>query len=280
MTWTKIIIDVAEKDKEWLVAELVDRGVEAFEEEDERLILWLADSMDMDPFALFLESLLKEDRIRSWSRESVEDQNWNRTWEESIEPQEIGPFFIHPTWSRAAVPESRTPLAIDPKMAFGTGYHATTHLILQWLPEVAGEEVKRMLDAGTGTGILAIAALKLGAGRATGFDLDPWSVENAIENRVLNGVEDRFNVLEGDLSVVPEDQEYELIVANINRNVLLGMVSELTQRLKPNGVLLLSGLLDRDEEAMRGALADLDVVVREVRQRQEWIAMRVERAQG
>lgn len=275
MIWSKITIDVPTRLQELLLAELVEWGIPSLEEEEGRLIVWLDENADRSGLEKWLESWGKPAGILTWTVEPVEEQNWNRVWEESLKPLEIGPFFIQPTWSSIPPPEGRIELKIDPKMAFGTGYHATTHLILSWLPELADSSVDRLLDAGTGTGILAIAALKLGVREATGFDLDPWSVQNARENRVLNGVKDAFQVLEGDLQVVPNDRTFDLVVANINRNVLTDMLPDLLARTKVNGTLLLSGLLDRDESWMREVLEREGENVDEVRRREEWIALHV-----
>ena len=130
-------------------------------------------------------------------------------------------------------------------MAFGTGYHATTRVMLEWLPEVI-EEGDKVLDAGTGTGILAIAALKLGAKSAFGFDIDEWSETNAHENILLNEVEN-FDVKLGSTEVIPEGEKYDVILANINRNALIDLVPVLLTFLNEGGKLLLSGLLEEDE---------------------------------
>ncbi|MEX1211766.1 MAG: 50S ribosomal protein L11 methyltransferase [Balneolaceae bacterium] len=276
MIWSKIIIDVLPDEQDLLVADLVEWGATAFEEEEGTLTLWLDENGDRQG----LENLLGEWESKrgalTWRVEPVEDQNWNRQWEESIQPLEIGPFFIHPTWSSAAVPDGRIEITIDPKMAFGTGYHETTHLILSWLPDMASGSVENLLDAGTGTGLLAIAALKLGVQHAIGFDIDPWSVRNAQENRVLNDVEAFFEVFEGDEHVIPEGIKFDRVVANINRNVLTDMIPALVARTREGGMLLLSGLLDRDESWMREALEREGQQVAEIRRRGEWIALRID----
>lgn len=275
MIWNKITIDVPSDDQEILLADLVEWGVKALEEEDGRLIVWLDENADSKGLEQLLESWESSEGAISWTVISVEEQNWNRQWEESLKPLEIGPFFIHPTWSDVELPNDRIEIKIDPKMAFGTGYHATTHLILSWLPELADSSVRDLLDAGTGTGLLAIAALKLGVQQAIGFDLDPWSVQNALENRELNGVAEMFEVLEGDQSVIPPGMTFDLVVANINRNVLTDMIPELLGHTRAGGTVLLSGLLDRDESGMREVLERKGLQVDEVRRREEWIALRI-----
>lgn len=273
--WSKITIIVSNADQERLLAELVEWGVQALEEVEGGWIVWLDEEEKYAGLIHLLESWESPDGALSWTVEPVEDRNWNQQWEQSLKPLEIGPFFIHPTWSTVDIPKDRIELRIDPKMAFGTGYHATTHLILSWLPELVDSSVEQVLDAGTGTGLLAIAALKSGVRQAIGFDVDPVSVENALENGELNGVKDRFEVLEGDQTVVPPGKVFDLVVANINRNVLTEMIPDLLNHTRVGGTLLLSGLLDRDEAWMREALERAGQTVDEVRQREEWIALRV-----
>ncbi|HBQ58115.1 MAG TPA: 50S ribosomal protein L11 methyltransferase, partial [Balneolaceae bacterium] len=179
---------------------------------------------------------------------------------------------VHPTWS--ASPDDigdKIELMIDPKMAFGTGYHATTRVMLEWLPEVISEN-EEVLDAGTGTGILAIAALKSGARSAFGFDVDEWSETNAYENILLNQVEN-FEVKLGSTEVIPEGNKYDVILANINRNTLIELLPELTEFLKEDGKLLLSGLLEEDEEVMLKQPAVQKFTHVGTRQHKEWIAI-------
>jgi ribosomal protein L11 methyltransferase len=146
--------------------------------------------------------------------------------------------------------------------------HESTRLVLRFLPAlVRGGE--RVLDAGTGTGVLAIAALKLGADSAVGFDIDPWAQVNAVENALLNGVGDRFEVREGSLDTVPEDG-FDLVLANINRNALLGMLPGLAAKLADGGRLVLAGLLQTDRETMREAIRDAGLALYDEAAEGEW----------
>jgi ribosomal protein L11 methyltransferase len=162
-------------------------------------------------------------------------------------------------------------LIIDPKMAFGTGYHATTRLLLEWLPEVISLN-DTVLDAGTGTGILALGALKLGAASAFGFDIDEWSEDNARENMILNQIEN-LEVKLGSVDIIPMGAQYDVIVANINRNALLELIPILTNYLKEDGKMLLSGLLVEDESKIKSITKKEHLLHVGTRQEQEWIAM-------
>jgi ribosomal protein L11 methyltransferase len=178
-------------------------------------------------------------------------KNWNAVWEDTLSPIRAGPFLICPT--SVDVPPSHTDatvLHIDPEMSFGTGHHATTRLVLQLLANVLtpGDQV---LDVGTGTGVLAIAACRAGAAAALGVDTNPDAARNARENVRKNGVEDCVTVQEGSMEVVP-DTRYDLVTANINRRALLELMMDLRSRLAPGGSLLLSGVL----QAQRNSVLD------------------------
>jgi ribosomal protein L11 methyltransferase len=179
-------------------------------------------------------------------------KNWNAVWEDTLSPIRAGPFLICPT--SVDVPPSHTDatvLHIDPEMSFGTGHHATTRLALQLLANVLTPG-DRMLDVGTGTGVLAIAACRAGAAAALGVDTNPDAVRNACENVRKNGVEDCVTVLEGSMEVVP-DTRYDLVTANITRRVLLELMMDLRSRLAPGGSLLLSGVLQAQRDSVLDA---------------------------
>lgn len=236
--------------QEYAVAELSDLDFDTFLQEDDCLKAYVPASKWND---------VKREQVERWMAANapgaeleervVEPENWNRKWEETIQPIVVGPFLVKPTW--AGVPpgeEDKILLEIDPKMSFGTGYHESTRLALRFLPE-AVHEGDKVLDAGTGTGILAIAAVKLGAGSVIAFDIDEWAQENAVENLYLNGVADRITFREGGLEVVPE-AGFDLILANIQLNVLLEMVPDFARKIRPGGRLVLAGLLREQREPM------------------------------
>ncbi|MFN1833775.1 50S ribosomal protein L11 methyltransferase [Balneola sp. MJW-20] len=259
--------------QEYLIADLFDMDFEGFEQLDNKLIATIPaarfDDMKREELERILISYGQNFLIEK--EEILGEQNWNEEWEKTIQPQQIGDFYVHPTWSSSESTEGLTDLIIDPKLAFGTGYHPTTRLILKLLPGFI-EEGDKVLDAGTGTGILGIAALKIGASEVLGFDIDEWSRTNATENILLNEVEN-FEVKLGSVETIPQDEEYDLILANINRNALTEMIPDLLEHLKSNGYLILSGLLKEDEEYIKklDALADLSLLV--TKSEDEWIAM-------
>lgn len=203
-------------------------------------------------------------------------QNWNAEWEKTITPIRVTDrIVIAPSWHQPEAGPEDVVLTIDPKMSFGTGYHETTRLMLRLLQDRVCPGFS-VLDVGTGTGVLAIAALRLGAGWAIGCDIDPWSIENARENGTVNGVAGRFTIVEGEISAVPREP-YDLVLANIQLNVIAPILGEIRERCAPDGFILLAGLLLRDEEEIRSLLRSHALEVVERRAENEWVAFAVRR---
>jgi ribosomal protein L11 methyltransferase len=242
----EVIIPAPDDLQEYLIAELLDLDFEGFVQDDDSIRAYIPPPRWDDYTRELVEQWLHAHGILKPIQERVvAPENWNRTWEETIQPVTVDRFLIKPTW--AEIPpgeEHRILLEIDPKMSFGTGYHETTRLMLRLLPAIV-RPGDRVLDAGTGTGVLAIAALKLGADKAVGFDIDEWAFDNASENALINGVSDRFEVRVGGVEVVSE-ASVDVILANINLNVLLDMMPFFRSKLPPGGRLILSGVLRTD----------------------------------
>lgn len=244
MNYIKLEILIPSAYQEFLIAELLDRDFEGFEQEDDRLLAYIPQERFSDVYREEIEQWLSAQRVECYimNEEVEEPRDYNEEWEQTIRPQTIGRFYVRPTWIPTPAAGDKILIEIDPKMAFGTGYHETTRLMLRLMPEYVKKGI-RVLDVGTGTGILSIAALKIGAHSAFGFDIDEWSFENATENAMLNGVSDHYLVRRGSFELVAPDDEYDLILANVNRNAILSMAAQFTHHLKKGGVVLLSGLL-------------------------------------
>lgn len=262
---------------EFFIAELMDLDFYGFEQFDDKLVAYIEKKRFNDSNREYLEQLIAAysgDSIMEF--EDIPEQNWNETWEQTIQPQRIGKFLVKPTWSTEIPDDDEILLEIDPKMSFGTGYHATTRLMLQQIQTVEIDG-KTVLDAGTGTGILAIAAIKLGAKKTVGFDIDTWSRDNALENTFLNGVDHSIEIRHGGIETIDDQEDFDLILANINRNVLLDMIPSLVKYTKEGGIICLSGLLHKDEDTIRNTLSELPVEVTDVEQEEEWILIQIKK---
>ena len=198
----------------------------------------------------------------------VREEDWQNSWKQYYHAMDIGRrLAIVPSWERYDT--DRTVITLDPGMAFGTGTHETTALCLEVLDEViAGGE--RVLDIGTGSGILAIAALKLGAAAAEGVDIDPMCVRTAGENAALNGVADRLTVLVGDLSDKATGT-YDVICANIVANAIKALAPSAAPLLKEGGVFMASGVIDEREAEVAAALEAAGFTLTETKRKNGWV---------
>ena len=178
------------------------------------------------------------------------DQDWGEAWKRGLTPLSIGRAFVRPSWIDAPTPPGMAEIVLDPGMAFGTGTHPTTSLCLAGLSDLlAARPGASVLDVGTGSGLLAIAARKLGAGRVAGNDNDPIAVRVALENAALNGVALEFDERPVQLQPGP----FDVVLANILANTLVELAPAIAAQLAPGGVVLLSGILTPQEEEVRAA---------------------------
>lgn len=261
--------------QEMLIAELLDHDFDGFEQNEDHLLAYIPAQRFNDVTREIIEQWIAGQPVsaRFEGERIYEPQNWNEEWEKTIQPMQVGEFFIRPTWKPVQTPNGLILLEIDPKMAFGTGYHETTRLMLRMLSSSVKSGIS-VLDVGTGTGVLAIAALKLGAAHAFGFDIDEWSYDNATENALLNGVSDSFEVKEGSFEVISNKSGYDMVLANVNRNMLLATSSQIVEHVRDGGTLILSGLLDVDEAVILDN-PDYDALQLIDRQQEnEWICLR------
>ncbi|NNE69030.1 MAG: 50S ribosomal protein L11 methyltransferase [Rhodothermales bacterium] len=260
--------------RDWLVAELGELGFGAFDHQPDRLEGFIDESLWTSDLRVKLKELVSRVGCRLVDERRAAPENWNATWEAGIEPVEVGGFYVHPPWHSPRA--GAVSLCIEPKMSFGTAHHETTRLILSILDGLV-EPGSSVLDAGTGTGVLALAARKLGADRIVGFDIDPWSQENALENLARNQ-EGGISIRAGGIETVKDEPPFDLVIANINRAVLLEMLPDLVRLCAPGGRVVLSGILRPDEAQMREALAREECTCLEVIVEGEWIAVVAARA--
>ncbi|MFI3169487.1 MAG: 50S ribosomal protein L11 methyltransferase [Faecalibacterium sp.] len=202
--------------------------------------------------------------------EGVQQEDWQNEWRKYYHPREIGSrLAIVPSWQEYQT--DRVKLLLDPGLAFGTGGHETTSLCLEQLDAlIKGGE--RVLDIGTGSGILAIAALKLGAATAQGVDIDPISVRTAGENAALNGVEEQLEVLVGDLSDKASGQ-YDIILANIVANAIISLAPTVPALMAQEGLFVASGIIDTRKDEVAAALQASGLQVIAIHEQRGWECM-------
>jgi ribosomal protein L11 methyltransferase len=261
-----------------LIAALDALGFERFWQEDRRLRAYVPATRWSSRAQERLEK-----RLAAFGFENVPAprpvmaRNWNAVWEGRLTSVRAGPFVIAPTGTEPpAGHDPRRVLRIDPQMSFGTGHHESTRLALRLLGEGGAQGGRHVLDAGTGTGVLAIAAVRLGAARVVAFDADARVLGNARENLARNEAADRVVLRAGPLAeAVPEEDGFDLILANINRSALLDLLPAFRRKLAPGGQVVLSGLLKGDRAPIRRRVAAEGFAFHEEKTEGDWWAVRL-----
>ncbi len=203
----------------------------------------------------------------------VVSQDWNAQWAASVQPIRIGKRIgIRPSWATMDLPEDGIEIVLDPKQAFGTGHHATTHLLLEWLEDLSLLPGCRILDVGTGSGLLSMVALRLGAMSALGIDHDPVAIDCATDYAAVNGFGSELNLRACQVDELPDDT-FEIILANIDRSTILEISPEFSRFRSSSTHLFLSGLLEEDELEIVEQLATHGWIQQAVRKREGWIAL-------
>lgn len=256
-----------------------EAGLETFEDTPEGMRGYAQTTL-LDRYALdeALAALPFEGVKVTYTIGDAEDKDWNEQWEsEGFEPIVIGSKVV--VHDGRHLPDKAFDIAIeiDAKLAFGTGSHETTRMILSMLSDMALEG-KRVLDCGCGTGILSIAALKMGANEAVGYDIDEWSVDNARHNAIINMVDDRFTSLHGDAKIIDSiDGHFDLVVANINRNILLNDMPQFAKKMKEDSILILSGFYCYDVPLLEAKAKECGLTLVDNKTNGEWKCIKVKR---
>jgi ribosomal protein L11 methyltransferase len=252
--------------QEMLLALLANAGYEGFEETNDELKAFIKENefnkTELDAVCAGIGA--------SFTVTVIEQQNWNAQWESSFEPVLIPGFAAVRAGFHAPVKEVQHEIIITPKMSFGTGHHATTYLMMQQMSEldIAGKSV---FDFGTGTGVLAILAEKMGATTVYAIDNDDWSIENTRENIAANGCS-CITVEKAD--TIDTNRQYQLILANINLNVLLATMSAVASICLPGATVLFSGILVNDEPALKAAASANGLVFCSVSEKNGWLCIK------
>lgn len=241
---TEVVNDV-------LSAVLGEVGFESFVEQEGGIAAYIQTALyDEEALKSALDSFPLADTTLTYTYKEAEDKDWNEEWEKNFfQPIVIGNrCVIHSTFHHD-VPQAEYDIVINPQMAFGTGHHETTSLIIGELLE-ADLQGKALLDMGCGTSILAILARMRGAAPCTAIDIDEWCVRNSLENIELNHV-DSISVFQGDASILPDKGPFDVVIANINRNILLNDMKHYVARMNPGAHLFMSGFYTDDIPAIR-----------------------------
>jgi ribosomal protein L11 methyltransferase len=273
MNHLRITIAVTELSlQEILIALLVELGYEGFEQQQDALQAFLPESAFN---TAALTALLKPMEL-AYSTQLLPERNWNEEWEKNFSPVQVGDFCAIRAHFHSPIPGVTHELVITPKMSFGTGHHGTTFMMLQAMQQVDFND-KTVLDFGTGTGVLAILAERLGASQVLAIDNDDWSIENAKENIREN------NCIRIDLRKAtgpPDNQQFDIILANINKHVLMREMALLAQQLKQGGVILMSGLLLEDFEDIDNQAQKNNLSVSARTAKGGWSCLKMEKSLG
>ncbi len=270
MDYYKVDIKCQPEVAEILIALLSSQPFDTFQESESGLEAFLPVVDFSGEVSEYLHELSRDYGF-VWAKELIPYQNWNVLWESNFHPVLVDDFCgiradFHPT-----ITDVEHELVINPKMAFGTGHHETTHMVIQMMKHIPFGK-SHVLDYGCGTGVLAILASRLGASQIDAVDIELPSHENTIDNCQINEVK---NVVawHGTLETVPAST-YDVILANINRNVILDSLSSLTQRMKQGGRLVCSGFILDDELLMSESLISAGLRIEEVKHRNNWVAIK------
>ena len=253
-----------------LIAELGEAGFESFVENEEGVLAYIQKT-DWNVAIIEQIDILKNDLFKiEYQYKEIEQQNWNATWEQNFNPIQVGEKCV----VRAPFhekPKVEFDIVIEPKMSFGTGHHETTHMMLQHILD-HDFKGKSVLDMGSGTGVLAILTAMKGANVIDAIDIDNWCYLNAKENVVRNNCE-QIKVYEGDSGLLG-NQKYDVIIANINRNILLADIPKYAQCLKKNGMLFLSGFYTEDIPLISSKCNEVALNFEKNLEKNNWVAVK------
>ncbi len=261
--------NISQQQSDILIAQLAEIGFEGFEEDDIQLKAFIAEKE-------FNENLLQQISLSlkiGFSKSIIEETNWNQVWESNFDPVVVDDFVAVRADFHEPVNNVKHEIIITPKMSFGTGHHATTYMMMRQMGEIDFRN-KTVFDFGTGTGVLAILAEKLGAKNIVDIDNDPWSVDNATENIKRN------DCTRIDINLANNANlggHFNIILANINKNVILDNLKFLENQLQPDGFLLLSGLLAEDDREILAACQELNLMLCQREERNNWLFIKLSR---
>ncbi|WP_304343931.1 50S ribosomal protein L11 methyltransferase [Chryseobacterium koreense] len=258
---------------EILMAELIEIGFDSFTEEHDGILAYIQKDL-FNEDALKEINLFQHDEVKiSYTFQEMPNINWNEEWEKNFEPIYVDEKVLIRAEFHTPDPKLHE-IIIQPKMSFGTGHHPTTHLMIQQMLNMDFKD-KTVLDMGCGTSVLAIFAKQKGAGKTVAIDIDEWSVENSIENAERNNVE--LEISQGTAEHLGKEN-FDIILANINRNILISDIPTYVSVLNKGGQLLLSGLCFFDVDDILEVCTQEKLTLKKKLQREEWVSLLLEKS--
>lgn len=250
--------------------------INGINETDNELIVYYDESKNISIYDIknILDEAAKNNFVETYElyEEDLENKNWNEEYEKNVRVIKVtDKIIIKPSFKQYEPEEGQLVITIDPKMSFGTGEHQTTKLVLKFLEEYV-KKGDVVLDVGTGTGILAIASVFLGASKSIGIDNDEWCYLNGNENVKMNNLENKVEIRLAEINQVLE-KDFDIITANINKHILLDIAEEIRNKIKKTGILILSGLLISDEEDVSKKYISIGFSPLAKMQMDEWISL-------
>jgi ribosomal protein L11 methyltransferase len=255
----------SQEQKEILIAMLSPEGFDGFEETDTGLAAFIKEE---DQKTADIVEICKQLNA-TFTTTVVENINWNKQWEENFSPIILDNFVAVRAGFHPPITTVKHEIIITPKMSFGTGHHATTHMMMLQMQSINFQN-KKVLDFGTGTGVLAILAQQLGASQTKGIDNDEWSINNAKENIIQNNC---HHISIQQMETIPANEQYDIILANINLNVILASLPAMIAACSSGGFILMSGFLKENEPIIKQAIQAEGLQYIATTQRGEWIAV-------
>jgi ribosomal protein L11 methyltransferase len=266
MEYIKITFaDLQPEQKEILIAQLADAGYEGFEEKDNSLDAFI----NSKSFDKVIVNEISFKYQTPYTKEKIAETNWNQVWESNFEPVIVNDYVAIRADFHKPITNTKFEIVITPKMSFGTGHHATTYMMIELMKEIDLKE-KSVLDFGSGTGILAILAEKEGAKNIDAIDNDDWSIANAGENFEKNNCT-KINLRKA--SNAASEIRFDIILANINKNVIIENLALLSGLLNNGSQILLSGLLKEDKDEILSIATKLDLKLKKELIRNNWIGL-------
>jgi ribosomal protein L11 methyltransferase len=266
MNYIELDIEIIDAEiGELIIAELSEIGFTGFDESENMIKAFIGEK---DFNEEELQSIIQKYNLQ-YKKNIVENQNWNELWESNFQPVIVDDFVAVRANFHYTIKNVEHEIIITPKMSFGTGHHATTFMMMQLMKELDFNN-KTVFDFGTGTGILAILAEKLGAEKIAAIDNDDWCIENSLENIATNSCT-KIHITKN--NTAETTQSFNIILANINKNIIADNVKFLLSSLNSNGSILFSGLLQSDEDDILKLVQNFGVKHIKTLQRDAWIAM-------